>query len=349
MLRRAKDNPYTLYFGKEPAQMIARLTEYDEICDSFLAENPSQLLYMITGVRGSGKTVLMTEIQKDISKQDDWIAIELNPAKDMLTSLAAKLYNHVKISEIIRKAKINLSFFGIGMSIDSADPITDIETAISRMLAEIKKYGKRVLITVDEASSTEYMRIFASSFQIFIRQDMPVFLIMTGLFENIDALQNDKILTFLFRAPKIRLKPLNIGRMAANYERTLGVTSDEAREMAQMTMGYPFAYQVLGYYTFENNGDYRSAIPAFRQQLDEYVYDKIWSELSKKDKEILFALSNSEDGRVTDIRDTLGMKTNEFGTYRNRLVKKGVINGDEYGYITFSLPMFKEYVKDNYY
>ena len=30
--------------------------------------------------------------------------------------------------------------------------------------------------------------------------------------------------------------------------------------MAKITKGYPFAFQVLGYYTFENGGSYEKAL-----------------------------------------------------------------------------------------
>ena len=77
------------------------------------------------------------------------------------------------------------------------------------MLENIKKHNKRLLISVDEVTNCEFVKVFVSSFQIFLRQDYPIFLLMTGLFENIYDLQNDKALTFLYRAPKIMLEPLS--------------------------------------------------------------------------------------------------------------------------------------------
>lgn len=38
----------------------------------------NQQIYMITGVRGSGKTVMLTDISKHFRKDKDWIVIELN-------------------------------------------------------------------------------------------------------------------------------------------------------------------------------------------------------------------------------------------------------------------------------
>ena len=76
----------------------------------------------------------------------------------------------------------------------------------------------RVLIAIDEVTSTPGMREFVHSFQMFVRQDLPVFLILTGLFQNIDLLQNKKGLTFLYRAPKITLSPLSIRAISRQYQ-----------------------------------------------------------------------------------------------------------------------------------
>ena len=51
-------NPFTLSFGKKPAQFISRITQTNEIVENFMQETPSTQIYMLTGVRGSGKTVL---------------------------------------------------------------------------------------------------------------------------------------------------------------------------------------------------------------------------------------------------------------------------------------------------
>ena len=44
-------------------------------------------MFIITGVRGSGKTVMMTEISQKLRENDQWIVIELNPAIDLLKGL----------------------------------------------------------------------------------------------------------------------------------------------------------------------------------------------------------------------------------------------------------------------
>ena len=145
-------------------------------------------------------------------------------------------------SEIFRKARINLSFWGFGIEINGEPPITNIETAIVRMLESLKKHNKRILIAVDEVTNNENIRVFAATFQFLIRQELPIFLIMTGLYEYIYELQNEKSLTFLYRAPKTIMQPLNTTAMASRYAEVFSIEKESAYEMAVMTKGYPFAF-----------------------------------------------------------------------------------------------------------
>lgn len=338
-------NPFSLSFGTRPAELIERPVQAGEIMESFLSEYVNQRTYMITGVRGSGKTVLLTELAARFRDREDWTIIPLSPESDMIHSLAAKLSNTRQYFEIFRDAKINLALFGFGLEIDGEPPVTDDETAILRMLKSIREKGGHVLITVDEVTNNEHVRKFAAVYQILIREEMPLFLIMTGLYENIYDLQNEKSLTFLYRAPKIQLKPLNHPAMADTYENTLGVEHKTAVEMAKLTKGYAFAFQVLGYFTYkDDHHDYRKVITKYRLYLDEFVYEKLWSELSAKDRSIIICMAQTGAETVSEIRAETGMESNEFSKYRLRLIRKGLVDGSLRGRLSFALPLFREFV-----
>ena len=341
-------NPFTLTFGKNPLESVERPVQNNEILDAFTSETINQQMFIITGVRGSGKTVMMSNICQELNKRPDWIVLELNPATDLLQAILSKLYSNHLVSKLIKSSKIDLSFFGFGVSIDGATQITDSETAIITILKKIQKEGKRVLFCIDEMSNNEYMKIFAGSFQIFVRQELPVFLLGTGLYENIDELQNEKNLTFLYRAPKIQLKPLNISTVAAKYQNIFKFSNSEALEMAKLTKGYPFAFQVLGYLTWNANGDYNSILSEYEQYLSEFVYDKLWSELSMKDRLVAKAIVDTDSKIIKDIRDLLNMSTNEFNPYRQRLIKKGIVDGSKRGYLYFTLPLFENYINTHF-
>ncbi len=342
------ENPYNLTFGIRPEEVVPRLAQTYTVVNTFNAATPSQHVFILTGVRGSGKTVLMTDIVQRLQKQDRWITIELNPERDMLNALAAKLYSESALVSLFHAAHLDLSFFGFGIELRGEAPITDIEIALTRMIEVLKKENKRLLITVDEAVNSKEMRIFVSAFHILLRKDLPVYLLMTGLYENVSNLQNEKSLTFLYRAPKIQLDPLNIATIADNYRRNFQLDENSALRMARMTKGYSFAFQVLGYCTWEEGNLSEPVIQNYRQYLEEYVYEKIWSELSAKDRLIVHSIALSATGRIIEIRKSLGLSSNEFNPYRIRLIRKGLVHGDVHGYVYFTLPMFEQFVIANY-
>lgn len=183
-------------------------------------------------------------------------------------------------------------------------------------------------------------------FSDFLRQEYPVFLLMTGLFENIYDLQNEKSLTFLYRAPKIMLGALNFTAIRKKYMDIFNLDMEAAGGMAGLTSGYPFAFQVLGYLYWENrdNGPIEEVLPEYDQYLAEYVYDKIWSELSDLDRKILAVMAESGETKVKEIRNRTDMKSSLFSVYRDRLKRKGVLDTGKYGEISFALPRFAEFV-----
>ena len=70
---------------------------------------------MITGVWGSGKTVMLTDISKHFRKDKDWI-------RYLLYSFAAKLYDQKNLKDLFIKAKLDLSVLRIGVSIEKSNP-----------------------------------------------------------------------------------------------------------------------------------------------------------------------------------------------------------------------------------
>ena len=54
-------------------------------------------------------------------------------------------------------------------------------------------------------------------------------------------------------------------------------------------------------------------------------------------------IADIKSGKIKEIRETLGMETNEFNPYRKRLIRKGIVSGETRGYVYFTLPLFDEY------
>ncbi len=342
------NNPFTLNFGKVPTQYIDRDILIDEIISDLTAEEIQNQCFMLSGTRGSGKTVTMTAIERRMVDDANWVIIRLNPARDMINGLVAKLYDSKRFLTKFIDTNLNLSGFGIGMNISSKSPIADIESALEIILKEIRKKGGRLLVTIDEVSNTQYMREFASCLQILIREDLPIFLIMAGLHENVRDLQDDKALTFLYRAQHYFMEPLNRTLITEKYMNTLNISREKAYEMAVVTKGFPFAYQALGKYVWDDKYHEMTeeALLRFDIALSHYIYEKIWKELSPKDKWNMSYIVRKESMTTEELLTMSGQKKNEFSQYRTRLRDKGLIDVSTRGMISYTLPRFNIFVQE---
>ena len=231
---------------------------------------------------------------------------------------------------------------------EGKEPVSSVITLIKRMLDYLKKKGKKILITIDEVDNSEQMKIFIQAYQTLLRQNYPILLLMTGLYDSVSKLQDDKSLTFLYRAPKIYLNPLNISSIATSYGKYLEIGEDKALELAKMTKGYAYAYQVLGY-LFYNRSEKEITIDLineFDQYMAEYVYDKLYSELSDKEQNIVKSFNDNNPIKISDLCSKAKMDINFISVYRDRLLKKGIIFSPKYGYLEFCLPRFYEYLRN---
>lgn len=56
-------------------------------------------------------------------------------------------------------------------------------------------------------------------------------------------------------------------------------------------------------------------------------------------------MAESGETKVKKLRDSLGMKSELFSVYRDRLKRKGVLDTSKYGEVSFILPRFAEFIK----
>lgn len=343
------NNPFTLIFGKEPKLLISNSSQFDSIKDSFLSDSPVKTAELITGVRGSGKTVMLTRLSKYFSALKDWIVVELNPETDMLEYLASIVYEQANMKFRFLKKEFSFSFRGLSISLSGEKPVSNVVSLLEKMFEVIKKKGKKVLICIDDISSNRNVKTFVQQYQILIKKDYPLFLLMTGLYENVRSLQNKELLTFLYQSPSTRVGSLNRIEIADSFKKTLNVEKDVADKMAKLTNGYAFAYQVLGYVFFESGKtelDER-ILKEFDNRLREYVYEKIFFDLPDNEQKIVNALADLDVGKVSEIMKAVKMKKESFSQYRDKLLKKGIISSNRWGEVSFTLPRFKEFILAN--
>lgn len=340
-------NPFTLSFGVVPEQFIARDEIKEQIFNDFNSSRSESNVYILKGVRGAGKTVMLNYLRKEFEDNNDWIVINVNPEMDILESVAAKLYEKGSIKHFFLKPTFNFSFNGIGFSIKGETPIKNIETLLEKMIDIVDSKKKKVLITIDEVANKRNMQVFSHTFKNLVNDGKPIYLLATGLNENISSLQNEKTLTFFYRARKIDIKPLNINAIARSYKNVLGLDELVALKCALLTDGYASAYQILGSILFNTKKKDidEEVLAEFDILLAEINYDKLWDDLSQKDKMFLYGFKEQRNNKIMDVMKASGISKESFSKYRDRLLKRGVIVANTHGYLSLNLPRLINYIE----
>ncbi|MBR5635500.1 MAG: hypothetical protein IKW81_01040 [Pseudobutyrivibrio sp.] len=340
-------SPYSISFGRIPNQYISRSMLIEDIVDILNSNPVEEQAFKLTGIRGTGKTVTLTAIEKELKDDDQWIIVDVKSNSDISKELVASLYGEVPFLTSFIDTNLNLSAFGIGINIDKKSPVTSMDVILKKILGEVQKKNKKVLVVIDEARKTDELVDFIQEFQILIRNELPIYLIAAGLYEDIESLENADGLTFFLRATKYEMKPLNLTVIEDDYEKTLGVTEKVAKELATQTKGYAFAYQAFGKYMWESGEKEisKSVYALVDEALAVKVYDKIWSELREKEKWYLSFIVEKDTMSATELLELTKTNHNEWSEPRKRLIEKGILDGSERGVVKVKLPRFKEYVR----
>jgi len=318
------ENPFTLTFGQKPTEFISRTNQIGKIIHTFDMENPSNKVYMVAGVRGSGKTVSLAEIADHYSSNDQWIVLRLSADTDLIAGAVSELTRVSQFHDLDLGLNLNL---GIAeLSVNKTNDSLEKEAMLRNILEKLKNKGKKVLFIIDEIINNSYVKVFASNFQIYITQNYPVYLVMAGLVCNISKIPS--------------INPA----ITTSYRSVFDISPSEAVEMAKLTKGYPFAFQILGYLKWETNDDLEKLLPKFDEELIIYAYEKIWSELSELDRKIVYVISTGVY-KTGEIREKLSISPQLLNTYRKRLMERGVVNGSVRGELTLALPRFEEYIE----
>ena len=333
-------NPFNITFGEIPQNLISREKDVDIVKTAFLDETPETKVFIITGPRGSGKTALLTYLKHEFN-DSGFLCVDLNPFNNLEEQFASKLYEQGKLFKLFLQPEFSFSFKGLTFSIKGKTQINNVFTLIERMLEYLRKKGKKVLVTIDDVSPSEKMKSFAYTYQQLIREGYPVFLLMSGLYENVSELEKDKSLTFFLRAPKLNLKPLNLTSIAYSYGNIFSMDDKTAAKYAQMTNGYAYGYQLLGSLLYKN-GINSNVIKEYDLKLNENSYTLIWENLTGKEREFLKEMAKSNSNK--DIMSSLKLTNGGFQVYKKRLMDKGIIESKQRGKVSFALPRFKEFI-----
>lgn len=336
-------NPFKAEFGSVPESYIPRNDLENGIYNSFITSSTGTM-QLVTGIRGSGKTVLITRISDRIAKEKKWIVIKVNPEAMLYENVIYGLTQALHSSNLSASLKINLSPLSVSFSKDNYTYSSE-EEKLENLLKQAEKRKKKVLICMDEITNNKETRVFLHSFQIYLRDCLPVYILASGLPQNVYSVINSRTLTFLQRAQKCNLSPLKLSTVMMEYSKVFSFPDETVMKMARLTKGYSYAFQLLGDLVWKNNMEYtEDLLNEYDSALAEYSYDKIYSEMSNKDIFFMEVITKNHVSTVRELVNELGITLQEFSVYRDRLIKSGILYAPKRGYFEIALPRFGEYL-----
>ena len=199
-------NPFKPTAGAEPPVLAGRdgiLYDFEMGLEEGVGA-PGRLM-RITGPRGSGKTVLLTELG-DIARRRGWRVLDVTAAERLPELICRRLERssdaeyELGIDLMVVKASARLGDKG-----ESAD---DVYEALGRVARALTKHGKGLLVTIDEIqdASIGEVREIAVAIQHLIREKQNIAFIFAGLTSGVMDLLGEDGPTFLRRAPSQRMR-----------------------------------------------------------------------------------------------------------------------------------------------
>jgi len=353
-------NPFNPLFGRKPELFYGR----EQIINSYIMSkenlNDPNSTTIITGLRGSGKTSLLSDISDTLSSDKTNICVEVTAhdgmLRDILTeiSLKGKRFLNNKLGSL-QSFNVGAVGFSFGFSRFPKEEL-GFRHSLQMMLDELSNHGICVIFILDEVhNDTPDMREFAITYQHMLREKKDVMLLIAGLPSSVFDVLNDKVLTFLRRANRILLENISIEIVRLEYKQIFNMSFPDIDEkyvdrIATVSMGYPYLIQLLGYnlwnqFSAANETSIEMAIALSKETLFKDVHDLVWYELSEKDKEFLIAMSVDErESKFADILLRLGVEKNYATKYRARLLDAGIVESSGRGLLVFTLPFMREYV-----
>lgn len=356
-------NPFTPSFGKVPPLMAGRERILDELLESF-ANGPGDpnLTTIFIGARGTGKTALLTCAANE-AEQAGWVSANVSARPGMLDDIllqAKKASAHLIPADEAAK----LTGVQIGQLLTLEWENTPKTPGNWRLLMEdlidvLSQKDVGLLITVDEVrADLPEMIDLVSVYQHFVREDKKVALLMAGLPFKVSELLSQEDISFLRRAqhrylgriPDFEIRSAFLGTVEKGGRSIDALGLDEA---VRAIGGFPYMMQLVGYRSWAQHpgssqieeSDVRVGIGLANEELRVGVFETTFRELSPKDREFLFAMTEDvAESSVADIAKRMNVKSNYAGQYKKRLLEQGLIGERGRGVVALELPGFREFL-----
>lgn len=380
-------NPFAPGAGTRPPELAGRddLVERAAIALDRIALGRPARSFILYGLRGTGKTVLLGEIRRDAEARGlQAVRMEAPEGRSLPALLAAplralllKLDRMESAKSGARKAlralasfaKLKVSYQDIEVTID-AEPERgvadsgDLEVDLTELLLAIgvaaKERGTAAILTIDEIQYVRENELAAliSALHAVAQAQLPVAMVAAGLPQLLGQMGRAKSYAErLFEYVEVAA----LGPGAARNAIVIPIEREEESIEPQAvdaiiaaTQGYPYFLQEWGKHAWDlafaapiSVQDVENATVTALAELDASFFRVRFDRLTPTEKRYMRAMAELGPGphRSGDIADMLGKQVTQLAPIRNSLIRKGMLYSPAHGDTAFTVPMFDQFMK----
>jgi hypothetical protein len=387
---RAEDNPYTPNAGAKPPALAGRDEELEafQILLARLLRGRTEQSMLVTGLRGVGKTVLLTRFG-ELAREGGWVTVDAEITKnadfgDRLVNLTRRALLQLaprdrwkkrarRAARVLRSFQLTLRSDGsvtAGFDVDPAEgladsgildeDLTDVFVALGEAAQE---QGSGVVFLIDEVQfldAPEFEALIAAIHKTVQRQ-LPITLVGAGL-PQLPRLAGEakSYAERLFKFPAIgRLTDDQARAALAEPARQLGLEfeADALRAVVEFTQGYPYFLQEYGNALWNQVDespvtavDVELVRGAVEAKLDGGFFRVRIERTSELEQNYLRAMAElgPEPQAAKDVAALLGRTSQQVGPIRARLIEKGLLYTPGRGLAGFTVPQFDRFMRRTY-
>jgi hypothetical protein len=379
-------NPFAPGAGSRPPELAGRaglIAEARVACRRSVQGRHARSMMML-GLRGTGKTVLLNEIE-EIGRSESHLTAKIEAPEDAalarlllpeMTKAMRSLSGSERAKQIAQRGLGGLRNFasifdlevaGVSISVEPVPGLADsgdLEHDLPDLFEEIGRAaqaaGKGWLLLIDEVqylTAADLSALIVALHRI-SQKRLPVLFFGAGLPLVAKLAGNAKSYAErLFVYPGIGPLSEDAARDAiAKPIRSEGadISDDALGRMVSGTRGYPFFLQEWGAHAWDaaegpliDVRDADASHAASIASLDRGFFKVRTDRLTRKENEFVLTMARLGDGpyRIADVAAALGKEQSALGPVRASIIRKGMIYSVEHGMLDFTVPLYAEHLR----
>lgn len=341
---------------------------------------------VISGLRGTGKTVFLMKME-EICREKKWLFVrrEFNrqfcDEQQFLYALLTDLVTKIEGASLIRKVKKKrIGFIPLDEDIINGDfankllsqyrgPLIDrLESVLKGLYSGIDTAGFNGLVFLyDEFHFVEDRKVpnnfplslLLEAFSHAQQKGLRYYLVLSGLPPLMENLVEAKTYAErMFQARTFReLNPENSEKAIRKplKETQFNFSKRLVNKLIQDTKGYPYFLQFYCFYLIDSvpkkdisEKDFEKIHPFLLKRLDESFFYGRFARTSNSERELLSKiLELPEELEVSEIRKRVKKSRGAINLLLSNLIDKGILYRIRRGSYSFTLPLFREFLKRN--